>query len=108
MIKLNTSLDIVAVPSAAIAPSDPPLPPDMANATFNGDGAVASPPARDLVRVVDDDGWIFLLPPPHLLMEGDEDIGAMAKASALTNVAIARNAAAALLSLMVGQRQGGR
>jgi len=72
----------------------------MANAKFNGDGAVASPPARVLVRVVDDDGRIVLLPPPHLLMEGDEDIGAMAKASALTNVAIARNAAAALLALM--------
>ena len=80
----------------------------MANAKFNGDGAVASPPARVLVRVVDDDGMIFLPPPPHLLMEGDEDIGAMAKASALTNVAIARNAAAALLALMVGGDTGHR
>lgn len=112
LIKLNTSLDIVAVPSTAIAPSPPPpLPPDMANATFNGKGVVAaSPPARVLVRDDDDDdddGRTFLLLLPHLLMEEDanddnDNDGAIAKASALTNVAIARNdAATALLALMV-------
>jgi hypothetical protein len=106
LIKLNTSLDIVAVPSTATAALPPPLPPDMANATFNGDGAAAaaSPPARVLVIEVD----TLLLPPHLLLMEEDDDDndddndnGAMAKASALTNVAIARNAAAALALMMM-------
>jgi hypothetical protein len=79
----------------------------MANATFNGDdgvAAAASPPARVLVIEVD----TLLLPPHLLLMEEDDDDndddndnGAMAKASALTNVAIARNAAAALALMMM-------